>query len=280
MGNVAEDLVNGAWVPGGPSLYASRVAFALGADVTLLTGMTPAFDTSVLEGIELQPVAARTLPRYENSYDASGNRAQLLHEIGEPIPTETVARSIAAVGPDVVYLAPAFHELSALPDITFRAASVTGVSVQGPLRDRRGIQVLPQANAFAAAAPLLRSGHWAFLSDEDAGSEAKARAFAGQACDLGANVIVTGGAEGIDVYRPRRATESWHAVPARIQVDPTGAGDTFATAFLLRLAESGDEHLAIRFALVASSLAVERSGVQNIPTRGEIDARAQMAGAA
>ena len=91
---------------------------------------------------------------------------------------------------------------------------------------------------------------------------------------------MTDGEHGIFVFRDKGPIESWAAFPARATVDPTGAGDTFAISFLIRLAETGDEHLAIRFALAASSLAVERRGVQNIPTRDEIESRAQMAGAA
>lgn len=272
--------MNGVWVPGGPSLYASRVAHALGAEVTLLSGMTSTFDATVLDGIRLRPVAARCLPRYENSYDGQGNRGQLLHEIGEPISGGTTGRVLREVTPDIVYLAPAFHELNALGDINIPGRAVVGISVQGPLRARDGIRVRPQNDVFGAAKALLRPGRWVFLSVEDAGSPERAAVFASLACDVGANAVVTAGETGINVYRPRRAMESWHAIPARSQLDPTGAGDTFATAFLLRLAETGDESLAIRFALAASSLAVERSGVHNIPTRGEIDARAQMAGAA
>lgn len=70
-GNVTEDRApDGGWVPGGPSLYAARMAHALGARVTLLTTLSPSFDRACLEGLEVPPFPADVLPRYANAYDA------------------------------------------------------------------------------------------------------------------------------------------------------------------------------------------------------------------
>jgi sugar/nucleoside kinase (ribokinase family) len=55
--------------------------------------------------------------------------------------------------------------------------------------------------------------------------------------------------------------------------DPTGAGDCFATAFLVRYAETGDIDAAVPFALAAGALAVERPGRAGVPTRAQIERR-------
>jgi sugar/nucleoside kinase (ribokinase family) len=57
------------------------------------------------------------------------------------------------------------------------------------------------------------------------------------------------------------------------EVDPTGAGDTFATAFLIRLHETGDVDEAARFGAAAASLSVGGIGVEAVPRRTEIEAR-------
>jgi sugar/nucleoside kinase (ribokinase family) len=57
------------------------------------------------------------------------------------------------------------------------------------------------------------------------------------------------------------------------EVDPTGAGDTFATAFLIRLHETHDVAEAARFGAAAASLSVSGTGAGAIPGRGAIDAR-------
>ena len=59
---------------------------------------------------------------------------------------------------------------------------------------------------------------------------------------------------------PRRAVER----------DPTGAGDVFTTAFMIRLQETGDPVEAARFANVTASFSVEHPGVSGIPTRDQV----------
>jgi sugar/nucleoside kinase (ribokinase family) len=51
------------------------------------------------------------------------------------------------------------------------------------------------------------------------------------------------------------------------EVDPTGAGDVFATAFVIRLQETGDPVQSARFANVTASYGVEHIGIWGVPTR-------------
>jgi sugar/nucleoside kinase (ribokinase family) len=54
------------------------------------------------------------------------------------------------------------------------------------------------------------------------------------------------------------------------ELDPTGAGDVFATAFVIRLQETGDPQQAARFANVTASFNVEGMGVAGIPARAQV----------
>jgi sugar/nucleoside kinase (ribokinase family) len=65
----------------------------------------------------------------------------------------------------------------------------------------------------------------------------------------------------------------WYEVPARPvqEVDPTGAGDVFASAFLIRFAETGDPLAAARFATVVASMSVEGAGMATIPDRRRVE---------
>jgi len=62
------------------------------------------------------------------------------------------------------------------------------------------------------------------------------------------------------------------------EVDPTGAGDVFAAAFLIRLRETAqsptgeDPWEAARFANVVASFSVEGPGVSAIPRREQVEA--------
>jgi len=59
------------------------------------------------------------------------------------------------------------------------------------------------------------------------------------------------------------------------EVDPTGAGDVFAAAFLLRYGETRDIAIAARFANCAASFAVEGTGAAALPTLEQVEDRLQ-----
>ena len=55
--------------------------------------------------------------------------------------------------------------------------------------------------------------------------------------------------------------------------DPTGAGDCFGAAFLVRYAETGDIEEAGRFASCVGSFVVEKEGIEGIPVRETVEER-------
>jgi sugar/nucleoside kinase (ribokinase family) len=103
-------------------------------------------------------------------------------------------------------------------------------------------------------------------------SEAEADAQIAEWARITPMVAVTHGAQGADLYLNGQQRETFSGYPAR-EVDPTGAGDVFAAAFLLRLHESGDPRAAVDFANRVAALSVEGEGVQGIPTRAALLAR-------
>lgn len=254
------------WTPGGPSLFASRAFQALEADVTLITNLESDFDESVLAGLDVRATREAELPRYENSYDSQGARKQFLlaegsalHIVSHVLPDET---------PDVVFFTPAFHEFPRAP-LRFKG-SIVGVSLQGPLRAITGRQrVIHHSHPFSVADKFLRPGWLAFFSEEDT---AEPDLLAEHIASLGAVAVLTRGYNGATLFDSDGTQEHWDALPAD-PVDPTGAGDCFASAFLFRLAETEDLTQAMEFALAAGALAVEEPGLDGIATREEIEER-------
>jgi sugar/nucleoside kinase (ribokinase family) len=115
---------------------------------------------------------------------------------------------------------------------------------------------------------------FAFFSEEDtAQPELLARHVATQ----GTRVFLTRGYRGAALYTPD-GERTYGPLPADA-TDPTGAGDCFSTAFLVRLAETGDIEGATRFALAAGAVAVERPGLAGVPSREEIETRLREAAA-
>lgn len=262
-GNVVEDRApDGSWVPGGPSLYSARAAAALGARVTLLTRLTPGYDRTVLEGLDVHAVPAATVPRYANTYDSAGSRTQLLLARGEPLDMALELPEPAAA----LIVAPAYHEFDALPVVPAR---LLAVSLQGILRaaDAAG-HVLHAPDPATSTLPFSAPGSFAFFSDEDA---ADAPALATALAARGVTVLLTRGYRGAVLYRGAAVT-IFEAVPATPS-DPTGAGDCFATAFVVRFVETANLDQSIRFALAAAALAVEGQGITALPTRASVESR-------
>ncbi len=266
-GNLVEDrAADGGWVAGGPALYAARMAKALGANVTLVTGKPARYPAAALAGLEVvaSPVAAAC--QYANTYDPEGNRTQLLLAPGEPLEISWRPRQLV----DALIVAPAYHELAGLPPFDTR---VTMVSLQGPLRDIDGDgRVVATPDPAAAVAPFIEPGAFASFSDEDtADPEALARHLAAGRM----TVAVTRGHRGATLFEGayRRHVDAL----AADSIDPTGAGDCFATAWAVRFAETGDLAEACTFALAAGALATEKPGLAGVPPRSDVEARARTA---
>lgn len=260
---MVEDQAQGGWLPGGPSLYAARTALALGAEVSLISRIPAKYDRAVLAGLDVHGFPARSAPRYANTYGPQGERTQYLLHDGEPLDAGAAKLDRPADG---LIVAPAYHELAGLPAI---AAPVIAVNLQGPLRtvDQQG-RVLPTEEPETAAAPFIRPGCFAFFSEEDTlVPDALARFIAG----LGATVLLTRGYRGAMLFEGDAVTrlDAIEADP----VDPTGAGDCFATAFVVRYIETGDLAAACSFALAAGALAVEGDGLAGVPARAAIEER-------
>lgn len=84
-------------------------------------------------------------------------------------------------------------------------------------------------------------------------------------------VVVTLGGAGAELH-VRGSDVVRVAAPRVAVVDSTGAGDTFCGAYAAAVSEGSNPVEAVRFAVAAASLSVQREGaVPSIPGRGDID---------
>jgi sugar/nucleoside kinase (ribokinase family) len=164
---------------------------------------------------------------------------------------------------EIIHLAPVAQEVD--PTIVRHfSSSLIGVSPQGWMRNWDGDGLVHGSEWPEARFVLERSGAAVISIEDVAGDESRIEEMAAS-CRV---LAVTEGADGVrlfwngDVRRFR--------APAVSVVDPTGAGDIFASAFFIRLYTTRDPWEAARFATQIASISVTRPGLDGIPTRDEI----------
>jgi sugar/nucleoside kinase (ribokinase family) len=265
VGHVCHDRAPGGDVVGGSVTYGSLTARRLGWDVAILTSAGPDFDPArELPGIPMfvQPAAATT--RFVNEYAPDGTRRQTLTGRAGDIRFDGLPPDWQA--PDALLLGPLAGELGLVTATAFEAGCV-GAIAQGYVRafDAEG-RVSPKE--WERPERDLLGVHVLFLSQHDVvDADRRAREF----LSLVPIVALTRGWRGLTLL----TRDAVHDVPSlpRPETDPTGAGDVFAAAFLVRYQETDDPLEAAAFAACAASCAVEGIGTTSLGDRAEVTRR-------
>jgi sugar/nucleoside kinase (ribokinase family) len=254
VGHLTRDVVAGAAPrPGGGVYYATRALAQLGADAHVAASCAAA-DRELL----LAPLEAFGLPVhwYESStttaysFRYEGDRRIMRQDsVGDPWTPE---RALEAVG-DAGWVNVCALARSDFPPETLEALAEGGrrllVDAQGLVRT----PALGPLRTDAEIGDVLRRVSILKLNDEEAETLAGS-ADPSRLTSLGVpEVILTLGPRGSWVVAGR-VVEHVEAPPVEAPLDPTGAGDTFAMAYLLRRIEGAEPREA---ALAASAAAAE-----------------------
>lgn len=252
IGHITRDLTPEGERLGGAASFSGRMAQALGCKTAVLTSSGPQFQWQhELPGIAIKTVPARETTTFENIYTPTG-RQQIISAVAARLRAEHLPEAWQRAS--IAHLGPVADEVEADMARLF-SNSLLCLTPQGWLRqwDKNG-RVSPKA--WAEAAEILPLAAAVIISHEDLPDEATLDLYQ-QRCKL---LVVTRGYDGCTVYYQdeirhlptRRATE----------VDATGAGDTFATAYFVRLLQTGGNPWeAARFANDIAALSVEYAGV-------------------
>ena len=270
IGHVTRDVQpDGSFSLGGTVTFAAVTASRLGlraavvtcADSQLLTELP-----ALLPGIGLTVHPSQTTTTFANQYH-EGFRIQYLRDRAEPLHIEGIPGSWRST--PVVLLGPVAQELP-LEFVTLfprRPGAIIAATPQGWLRrwDPDG-RVWP--TPWAAAEQVLPLLDVLILSHDDllpfaAGNRAEADAILSDWSLKVPMLVATDGRHGATLFQDGTA-ERFPAYPST-EVDPTGAGDVFAAAFLCHLYRHGDPREAVNFANCVASFSIERVGVEGIP---------------
>jgi sugar/nucleoside kinase (ribokinase family) len=266
IGHVTRDLLaDGTYRLGGTALYAAVTAARLGCRVAVYSAGGPELDLAPLyQAAPEAHVVCRPAPgstTFANRY-TGGHRQQILLDRAGPLLPDDLPPAWRAA--PVVLLGPVAQEVPPTWAECFRHA-VLGACLQGWLRTWDGAGQV-------RFAPWEEALHWlprfraAFLSVEDLGERQDLAVAYAAHCPL---VLLTAGPQGATLYQQGRP-EPVAPFPAQ-EVDSTGAGDVFATAFLVRYAEGSPLAAAARFAAAAAALSVQGPGITAIPDRGAVE---------
>jgi len=261
VGHVTHDLVNGEVRLGGAALYAALTASRLGKRSVLFTSYGCDFQGEAsLQGVPTRAIRAERTSTFRNLYSGT-ERVQMVYGIADPLSVEAFPGTWRRAG--IVYLCPVLHEV---PLAMGRAVSgaLVGVAPQGWLRAWDG-QGRIRARRWEGFEPMLASSRCLVASEKDIeGNEDLVDVFR----SLTPIVVITRAEKGAVIHLPEKTIEMG-AYPAA-EVDPTGAGDCFGAAFLIRLLETGDLLEAARFASCVGSFVVEGPGILGIPCREDV----------
>ncbi len=252
---------------GGTATYAALTARNMGARVGVHTSASyePGL-IDILNGTLVARIPAVYTTCFVNDYSFE-KRRQTIESVAEKLTYEQLLPEWRH--PPIVHLGPLCQEIDTAIVERF-PKSIVGVTPQGWMRewDETG---LVRAVDFTDADRVLRKADVVVISEHDVADPSVITRWAARARML----VVTLGERGSDVYRQGGA-EAFHspAFKSAQEVDPTGAGDVFAAAFMWHLHKSGgDWKTAAEWANCVASFAVEKRGVAGVPKLVDIEKR-------
>src|SRR5438552_6312982 len=247
LGHVTWDRTKDGEVLGGSVSYAAATARKLGWEAGVLTTAGPDFEPERdLPGVSVFLARSPATTRFKNIYATGGVRQQFLSSRADPVDLTPLSDEWRS--PDVLFLAPVAGEVAPGTALAFQAG-VVGAGAQGWLRafEEDG-RVYPAE--WKDPGNDLAGVHALCLSEHDL-PEANRRA--AEFLARVPIVAVTRGWRGLWLH----TREGLRGVPSlpRPEVDPTGAGDVFATSLFVRYHETGDPLEAAGFAACPASRA-------------------------
>jgi bifunctional ADP-heptose synthase (sugar kinase/adenylyltransferase) len=249
IGYITEDAGTGI----GGVAYSALSALRLGKKVGVVSSVGKDTDLSALGGTTLLLKISEHNTKFENVY-RDGKRHQRVLGLAPPIEISQIPTEWRYA--PVVHIAPIAQEVPKAVCSIFKG--LVGVSAQGWLRkwDDSGKVYMVEFDLKPNADVLI-------VSEND---------LVGHKPSFDGITIITRGSSGADIYQ--RNAHRCH-IPAfeTIEVDPTGAGDVFATAFLIRYHETHDIVDSGIFAACAASFVIERKGIKGVPFLNEVEAR-------
>lgn len=255
---------------GGTVTFAALTAQHLGSHAAIVTCAENQLSTALpayLPEIALHMRTSEATTTFSNSYH-DGFRTQYLLARGDDLAPQDIPA--AWLHSPIILLGPLAQELSSEFVTLFprQEGGLLAATPQGWLRrwDADG-RVWPtpwhDAEKLLPYLDVLILSHDDLLPFAD-GNRGDADAILTRWSQQVPLLVATDGRHGATLFRQGQTTR--FPAYAVQEVDPTGAGDVFAAAFLIHLHQHGDAEEAVNFANCVASFSIEQPGIQGIPT--------------
>lgn len=278
VGHVTRDVhPDGTFSLGGTATFAAFTACRLGLKAGVVTCADAQLTTALpayLPNISLHVRPSEQTTTFANYYQG-GHRIQYLQARGTPLHIDDVPESWQLA--NIVLLGPLAQEMSSEFVKLFprRPGMIIAATPQGWLRrwdDDGRVWPIP----WEQAEQILPSLDVLVLSHEDLlpftnGKRAEADALLTHWSKLVSILVATDGQHGATLFLHGK-TQQFPAYAVN-EVDPTGAGDVFAAAFLIHLSWHGDPACAVEFANCVAAFSIEQIGIHGIPTLTMVESR-------
>jgi sugar/nucleoside kinase (ribokinase family) len=260
IGHITQDLTASGPTIGGTAAYSARTAHALGCRVGIVTAFADGLKTEQLEGIDIFNIGAERSSTFSNLNTPAG-RIQTVHHVAPQINYHHIPEVWRTT--PIVHLGPVLHEIDYDIVRNFPGSNLF-ITPQGYYRswDDNGLVGFSE---WPEAKFVLSNCQAAVLSNEDLNHNEKYAEQLAQAISI---LIITKGPEGADLYH--EGFKHHYSVEKEEELDSTGSGDIFASAFFIYFKQTKDLNEAVKFALKIASESVKREGLAGAPSKNDL----------
>ena len=267
-GPVSIDEIAGERRLGGVVSYAASVVAAFGLRARILTIASPDTDLSPLAAHDLHVVEDGATLTFAFNQTSEGRQLTALARPSRALTAEDLPSAWRS--PATLILGTLIEEDIDLKSFTtlVRSASRTGIATQGLQRHASPVVVRGPLQNPSSLLPLCTPSTSLFRSEREA-SYWTSHQFS-TIVNTGVRIVTTRGQRGAEV---QRGDDHLQIPPVAIEseIDSTGAGDIFASAFILALHEGDAAAGRLAAAFAAASVAFRGPGP--LPIRAEIERR-------
>ncbi len=266
IGHVCQDIVPEGYALGGSASYSSIAAHFLGKKTGILTSFSDDFSfLSSFQNITIHNKKTSQTTVFENVYHPT-HRTQYIFNRAADITANDLPVEWKNV--PLVHLGPIADEVDFSLIKSFSPATIIAATPQGWLRqwDEKTRKISPKIFDWNK----LKGIDILILSDEDIlGYEALFPSIIEQI----PIVVLTRGFKSASVFKDGQQLD-FPVYPTNV-VDPTGAGDTFATGFLVKYLSTKNITQAMSYGHVVASFCIESKGLEGLKNLDKVEERYQ-----